>query len=160
MMATSSSKAYEHRPSPIYTRRLQMNLAPSAFVADCALLEALAEHSLPVPFDEERVLFRQGEAAAGVYVMRRGEAVLTMQSATGDVVMRLRATAGSVLGLPALIGNEPYSLTATAERGATVAYVPREDFDALMRTNPLLSFKVLQVLAAEVRSARQAIFHL
>jgi len=137
-----------------------MNLAPSAFVADCALLEALAEHSLPVPFDEERVLFRQGEAAAGVYVMRRGEAVLTMQSATGDVVMRLRATAGSVLGLPALIGNEPYSLTATAERGATVAYVPREDFDALMRTNPLLSFKVLQVLAAEVRSARQAIFHL
>lgn len=137
-----------------------MNVAPSAFVADLALLEALEERSRPLPCHEGCVLFRQGEPAGGVYVMRRGEAELTMQSPAGGVVMRLKATAGSVLGLPALIGNEPYSLTATVESGATVAFVSREDFDALMRANPQLSFKVLQVLAAEVRSARQAIFQL
>jgi len=38
-----------------------------------------------------------------------------------------------------------------------LGFVPREDFTELMQSDPLLSLKVLQVLAAEVRSARQAI---
>jgi CRP-like cAMP-binding protein len=62
-----------------------------------------------------------------------------------------------VLGLPGLIGNEPYTLTATARSGAKLGFITRDDFTALMQSDPLMSLKVLQVLAAEVRSARQAI---
>jgi CRP-like cAMP-binding protein len=40
-----------------------------------------------------------------------------------------------------------------------VSYVSRDDFAALMRTDPQLSLKILQVLAAEVSSARRALFH-
>ena len=137
-----------------------MNLAPSAFVADSTLLDALERRSRPVCFEGERVLFRQGDAPAGVYVLRRGRATLTMQSAAGVEVMRIEATAGSLLGLPGLIGNEPYSLTAVAGAGSEVGFVGREDFSALMLAEPQLSFKVLQVLAAEVRTARQAIFQI
>jgi CRP-like cAMP-binding protein len=53
--------------------------------------------------------------------------------------------------------NEPYTLTATARSGAQLSFVSRDDFTALMQSDPLLSLKVLEVLAAEVRSARQAI---
>jgi CRP-like cAMP-binding protein len=74
-----------------------------------------------------------------------------------DIVMCLCAGSGSVLGLPAVVANKPYTATADTLPGAEVNFVSREDFIELMRTVPLLSLKVLQVLAAEVRSARQAL---
>ena len=64
---------------------------------------------------------------------------------------------GSLLGLPALIGNEPYTLTATAEENAELGFVRREDFNSLMLTDPSMAGRVLRVLAAEVRAARHAI---
>jgi CRP-like cAMP-binding protein len=80
-----------------------------------------------------------------------------MSSSSGKEIISTKAAAGSVLGLPGLIGNEPYTLTATARAGSELGFVAREGFTALMRTDPLLALKVLQVLAAEVRSARTAI---
>jgi CRP-like cAMP-binding protein len=70
--------------------------------------------------------------------------------------MCLRAEAGSLLGLPAIISNEPYSMTAMVRKGSEVRFVSRHDFEDLMRAEPSLSLKVLPVLAAEVRAARQA----
>jgi CRP-like cAMP-binding protein len=61
------------------------------------------------------------------------------------------------LGLPGLIGNQPYTLAAIARKDAELRFVPREEFTNLMQTSPRLSLKVLEVLASEVRSARQAI---
>ena len=80
-----------------------------------------------------------------------------MESPTGGVLMSISLTPGALLGLPALIGNEPYTLTATAETGAELAFVTREDFNSLMLTDPTIAVRVLRVLAAEVRTARHAI---
>jgi CRP-like cAMP-binding protein len=71
--------------------------------------------------------------------------------------MSVEALPGSLLGLPGLIGNMSYTLTAIGHKDAELSYVTRDDFITLIRTNPHLSLKVLEVLAAEVRSARQAI---
>jgi len=49
-----------------------------------------------------------------------------------------------------------YSLTAKAAPDAEIGLVTCEDFLHLMHTAPLLAFRVLQVLAEEVRSAREA----
>jgi CRP-like cAMP-binding protein len=74
--------------------------------------------------------------------------------------MSVQAGAGSLLGLPGLIGNEPYTLTAIAHGGAELRFVTREDFTGMMGANPRLSLKALQVLAAELRSARHALLAL
>jgi CRP-like cAMP-binding protein len=134
-----------------------MNLDPSAFVAERELMEALEKHSSSVVCNQNRVLFSQGESPKGLYLLKAGKAKLTMQSPTGGVVMNVAALAGSLLGLPALIGNEPYTLTAEAVHGSELAFVTREDFSSLMLGNPTLAISVLRVLAAEVRSARHAI---
>jgi CRP-like cAMP-binding protein len=83
-----------------------------------------------------------------------------MTGEDGAPLVSIQATAGSLLGLPGLIGNQPYSLTAIARSGAQVSYIARDDFNALMQSQLPLLVKVLQVLAAEVRSARLAITHL
>ena len=137
-----------------------MKLDPSAFVADPDLIRALENQSTPISCGVDRVLFRQGEAPQGLYVLDKGIATLTMNSPSGEEVMCIDAPPGSLLGLPGLIGNEPYTLTATARKDARLCFISREEFANLMQSNPLLSLKVLQVLAAEVRTARQAILEL
>ena len=134
-----------------------MRLDPAAFVADPELIQGLEKHSANIFCGDECVLFRQGEAPVGLYILKSGTATLTMTSPAGTEVVSIEANAGSLLGLPGLIGNEPYTLTAIAHAGSQLCFLARDKFTALMSSNPLLAFKVLQVLAAEVRSARSAI---
>lgn len=134
-----------------------MKLDPAAFLADPELILGLEQLSTSISCREERVLFRQGEAPSGLFILKSGEATLNMDSPLGDQLMSIQAAPGSVLGLPGLIGNEPYTLTAVAHPGAQLSFIARDDFINLMRTDMLLSLKVLQILAAEVRSARRAL---
>jgi CRP-like cAMP-binding protein len=71
--------------------------------------------------------------------------------------MTFNAGAGSILGLPAVIGDQPYSLTAIAEKSSVVRFVSRGEFDDVVRADLSLYPYVLQVLAAEVRAARSAV---
>jgi CRP-like cAMP-binding protein len=130
---------------------------PSAFIADRELLCTLGERSVAVACERERVLFRQGDVPAQLFILHRGEATLTMHAPDGDLVFSVPAAEGSLLGLPGLVGNQPYTLTATAHAGAEVSSVARDAVMDLMRTDPAVSLNVLKVLAAEMRSARRAI---
>lgn len=134
-----------------------MKLDSSAFVADQELLSALEKRSVFIPCPEDRVLFCQGEPPAGLYVLHAGTGSLSMTTAHGDRVVDTPVASGTLLGLPAVIGNQPYSLTAVVHKGSDVRYISREDFSQLMLSEPSLSLQVLRVLAAEVRTARMAI---
>ena len=134
-----------------------MQLDPSAFLADSELIQALKKRSTPLACDEDRILFRQGDPPVGLYVLSQGEATISMDSGHDDLAFSCQATAGSVLGLPGLIANRPYSLTVIARKGSSVGFVSRDEFNNLIQSELPLMGKVLQVLAAEVRSARLAL---
>ena len=134
-----------------------MKLDPSAFVAAPELIQALEKHSTSISCREERKLFTQGDIPIGLFIVNEGETTLTMTSAKGEPVVQVQATAGSLLGLPGLVGNQPYTLTAIACNGARLSFVSREEFASLMQTDSRLALKILEVLAAEVRSARYAL---
>jgi CRP-like cAMP-binding protein len=134
-----------------------LKLDPSAFIADPELIQALEKRSTAISCGGDRVLFSQGDNPQGLYILDQGETILTMTSPSGQQVMQIEAPAGSLLGLPGLIGDEPYTLTAIARDGACLSFVPRDEFTSLMQSSPLLALKILEVLAAEVRSARMAL---
>jgi CRP-like cAMP-binding protein len=134
-----------------------LNFDSSSFIAEKELIEALEKRSSTVVCTDARCLFAQGGAPAGLYVLRKGGARLTMQSPTGGSLLSIALHPGSLLGLPALVANEPYTLTATAEKNAELGFVAKEDFNSLMLSEPSLALRVLRVLAAEVRTARHAI---
>lgn len=133
-----------------------MKLDASTFVADETLIKALKAHSQAVPCEQDRILFKQGDAPVGLFIICGGVVELSILSASGQVVMDMRADCGSLLGLPGLIGNVGYSLSAKARKGADVCFVSREDFNKLMLSEPGISMSILKVLAAEVRTARIA----
>jgi CRP-like cAMP-binding protein len=112
---------------------------------------------VPVVCDQDRVLFHQGEAPGGLYILRTGEAHLTLNAPSGEIVLCIQPSVGSLLGLPALVGHEPYSMTAKALKGSEFGLVAHEDFDDLMQTVPSMPLRILHVLASEVRAARQAL---
>ena len=134
-----------------------MQLDPSAFLADPALIKALEKRATSFPCEEDRVLFRQGDHPVGLFIIHKGEATLSMNPGSNEHVFSCQVTAGSVLGVPGLIGNQPYSLTAIACSGAEVSFVAREDFNFLMQSEQPLMLLILHVLAAEVRSAPLAL---
>jgi CRP-like cAMP-binding protein len=136
-----------------------VNLDPTAFLGDPELIQALEQQSAPILCEQDRTLFRQGDPPSGLYILHKGEATLTMRTWAGESVISLQTTAGSILGLPALIANEPYTLTAVAHTGAQFSFISRDDYAALMQSNPMLPLKILRVLAAEVHSARNAMLH-
>lgn len=134
-----------------------MQLDPSAFVADADLLEALASRATPFSCAEERVLFRQGDHAVGLYILQTGKALLTMASPSGETILSFETGPGSLLGLPGVVSDQPFTLTAIAQTGAEVCFLSHDQFRTIMQTSPLIAFKILQVLAAEVSAARRAI---
>ena len=138
--------------------RALVQLDPNAFLADPELIRALSEHATPIVCDTDRILFQQDDPAVGLYILHEGEATLSMASQQGQAILSVQARSGSLLGLPGLISSQPYSLRAVARAGARVSFLGRAEFTAIMQSNPTLAFKILQVLAAEVRSARRALY--
>jgi CRP-like cAMP-binding protein len=143
----------------IHEERITVQPDSSAFVADPELIRTLETRSTPLVCETERLLFNQDDPAFGVFIVQEGGVTLTMNARDGARIFTIPALPGSLLGLPALISDQPYSLTAIAHSGAKVSFVSRSDFFALVQADPQLSLKMLQVLAAEVRTARQALSH-
>lgn len=127
---------------------------PFPCVADTVLLEALECKAVPVLCAEDRVLFRQGEECSGLFILQSGEAILEIHSIAGVCVVRFHAPAGSLLGLPAVFANQPYSLTATVSKGSKASVILRREFLKLMSSDPTLYPRVLRVLAGQIQAAR------
>lgn len=53
-------------------------------------------------------------------------------------VMRLTVGAGSILGVPAVVGKDFYTLSAMACPGSEVGFVARKDFEEMIQSEPAL----------------------
>ena len=127
---------------------------------DAHLIRELAQ-ALDVIATEHRcppgeVLFRQGQAADGVFVVRRGKVRLSAWSHDGDERLPYRtAGPGYVLGLPALFSGEPYSLAAEVLEESVLGRVDREAALDLVRRHLDLCLQAADLLAREVRNLRE-----
>lgn len=129
----------------------------SAFPIYRELFWALEPWSTKIPCDEDRTLFQQGDLPVGVYLVRSGHAEAIVLNDRDEPAARFQVFPGTVLGIPAILSNEPYSLLAIARRGADVGFVTKEQFDNLVQTRPRTQIAALKVLALEVQLARRAL---
>ena len=117
-----------------------------------SVLDSMAS---PVSQPKNSLLFAQGDPPLGIYVIRKGSVRLTVKAGDSEVLMRV-AQPGSVLGLPGVLSNKPYSLTARVVQPCDLGFVCAEKLIQLVRENPTLGLQVLQLLSEEVRAARSA----
>ena len=124
-------------------------------IADMELRTALAAHaSGRVTYESGEFIFRQGTKSSGVYLVATGAVRLFLKSSSRAALMERIAKPGSLLGLPATITGDDYSLTAEAIEPTELLQVSREDLTRLMQQDIVSAMKLLALLSGEVRTAR------
>ena len=125
-------------------------------IARPQLAAELERHGSLFAPEKDSILFREGEEANAVYYLKVGEGRLAMLAGETKIVS-MRIVAGSVLGLPAVMGGKPYSLTASVAGQAEIYRIDRDNFKAILERDAGSCMDALRILAAEVRFARIAL---
>lgn len=119
------------------------------------LWTALEKIASPMVAAQGSMLFRQGEDARGVFLLRRGKIRLYMQT-SGEKDFSYRIVGpGSILGFPATFSNAPYTLTAETLADCELGFVEAAEVLELMSKNTELCFYALQNISQEVRRLRR-----
>jgi len=99
------------------------------------------------------VLFLRGDPVQGAYLVVEGEVWMGLDEKQTRYPGRLLGP-GCVLGLPATLSGEPYSLAARVQEKTRLAFVPRGAVLRLLSTDSSLSLEVLRVLSEEISEMR------
>jgi len=104
-------------------------------------------------YPQGAVLFVEGEAPRGLFVLCNGEAKLTAGSNQGESIILRLAEPGELLGLSSLIAGTPYAATAETLTPAQVAFIPARKFQRFLRTHPDVSLRVAEHLSMELHKS-------
>jgi CRP/FNR family transcriptional regulator len=96
------------------------------------------------------VLFAEGEAARGVYVLRTGRATVSISSSEGRVVILRMVQAGEVLGLNAVLSNSTYDATVKTLEPSRVNFIPRAELMDLLENSDTGAVSVIKLLSREL----------
>ncbi len=121
------------------------------------LLERVASLAGSVTLDRGEWLFREGEAADAVYLVRVGHLEVLRNAESDDagsheVVNTL--TRGAVLGELALLSSSTRSASVRALRDTELLRIDKSDFDELLRSEPDLALSLTSVLSSQLRASR------
>jgi EmrB/QacA subfamily drug resistance transporter len=141
-------------PAP-QTRAEFLRLVPAFSELPELALAELAEVATDVKLHPGEWLFREGEDADAVFVLRVGqlEVVRTIPDFGEETVNEL--TRGAVLGELALLsGGGRRSASVRALRDSELVAIDRERFRALLRSEPDLSLGLLRALGDQLKASR------
>jgi CRP-like cAMP-binding protein len=106
----------------------------------------------PIALEKGDVIFREGDAADCLYVVRDGTIDITLGNRLLKPLQR-----GDIFGEMSLIDGEPRSASAVAHSQATVIPINEEQFLFLVGKLPYFSLNVMRVLAMRLRDMNRAI---
>jgi CRP-like cAMP-binding protein len=117
------------------------------------LVEALAYAASDLRYSRGSVLFQQGEAAAGFFLLISGAVDLVISGARHKAIVLGSVSAGQALGLAAVIDSLPHPVTAIAVSPVESLYFPRPELLQVLEASPQLWFRVSLLLSECVREA-------
>src|SRR6185503_5172876 len=83
-------------------------------------------------YSKGAVVFREGNAALGVYLLSTGRAKISISSADGKKLILRIARSGDILGLYAGLTGRPFEATAEMVEGGRVDFITRRDLLSLI----------------------------
>ncbi len=116
------------------------------------LLERLASIATNVSLARGQWLFREGEPADGVYIVRVGHLEIVQEQPEPVVLNTL--TRGAVIGELALLSGAARSGSARALRDSEVLKIEKLHFDELLNSTPSLALGLTRVLSVQLQASR------
>ena len=116
-------------------------------------LQAFETIKYATAYPKGAVLFVEGQAPRGIFVLCKGRVKLSICATDGKTLILKIAEPGEVLGLSATVSGKPYELTAETIDPCQVNFVKREDFLRFLKEHSDACFKVAQLLSKKYTSA-------
>jgi CRP/FNR family transcriptional regulator len=108
-------------------------------------------------FPPGAVLFVEGQAARGVYVICTGRVKLTTTSRDGKTLILRIAQAGEVLGLHGTVSGRAHELTAETLQPCQLDFVKRDEFLRYLQSHADACLNAAQHLSQDCQSAYEMI---
>jgi CRP/FNR family cyclic AMP-dependent transcriptional regulator len=110
-------------------------------------LQGLDAISSSATYPKGAVLFVEGQAARGIFVICHGRVKLTAGATDGKTLILRIAESGEVVGLPGTISGKPYEVTAETLEPVQANFVSRDDFLHFLRTHGEVAVRVAEILS-------------
>jgi CRP-like cAMP-binding protein len=144
-------------------RRYDVGMLQVEFAADalgrCRLFAGMGKDSLHAisrtlrtrRFRRGEVLFHEGDPGDALFVVASGAVKVVVPSEDGDEAILATLRRGDFLGELALLDGAPRSASAIALEQTEVMALPREQFRALVASEPAIRDALFAALAGELR---------
>lgn len=118
------------------------------------LLERVGELVQESPFDQGQTIFREGDLARELYLLKSGVVELNYQLPTRpDITVRItKVQPGEVFAWSALTGGDHLTANATALESCEVFTIDASRLVALMDEHPLFGYQIMNRLSMLVAS--------
>jgi CRP/FNR family transcriptional regulator, cyclic AMP receptor protein len=118
-------------------------------------LEVLQKIQLPLDYPPGAILFLEGQACRGVYILSRGRVKLSTTSRDGQTIMFGIAKPGEVLGLGATVSASPHNTSAETSQACQLNFVKAAEFLHFLKGNPEARMHAAVHLSHECQRAYQ-----
>lgn len=103
----------------------------------------------PRKFKSGKLIYREGHAPKGVYVVKKGKVKIYQTGQDGQRQIMHIYTAGELFGYRPIICNETHPVTAVALEECSCDFIPRAHFSACLHASSALSHLLLVSLSRE-----------
>jgi CRP/FNR family transcriptional regulator len=116
-------------------------------------LQAFESLKYAAAYPKGAVLFVEGQAPRGIFVLCKGRVKLSICSSDGKTLILKIAEPGEVLGLSATVSGKAYELTAETLDPCQVNFVKREEFLRFLKEHSEACFRVAEQLSEKYNVA-------
>lgn len=116
-----------------------------------AELGFVAQRTVPRHYSAGEMVFGEGEACSGLYVVESGHVRIFKSAPSGrEQVLSIDGPASSIAEIPVFDGGN-YPASGAAVDDVTLLFVSKQDFQALCLAHPQVPLKVLRTVGARLR---------
>ena len=128
----------------------RLNATQSAFGdLSPALARELETISLTNHYPTGAVLFSEGQAPRGIYLIQRGLVKLSVCASDGRTLILRIAPEGDALGAASTVGNRDYEATAEAQQPCDITFIRQSDVLRMMRVHGEFALWITQLLSRD-----------
>lgn len=112
----------------------------------------IEQEALTTTYPTGVVLFSEGQAPRGVFIVRRGRIKLSVSGSDGKTLILRIAKPGDLLGVASVIADRDYEATAETQEPSEVSFMRHSDLLRLMRLHGEIALWVTQQLSISYSS--------
>ncbi len=121
------------------------------------LLEQIASYAIPTAYVRGKTIFSKGDRGSSLFAVMEGAVKISAPSTHGKSAVLNHIHPGEVFGEIALFDGGERTADATAATNCRLLVLDRRDFLPLVRANPELALKIIQVLCSRLRHTTEQV---